>query len=252
VILGASAGFVLRTWPLREADRIVSIYTEEEGKVRGVAHGATRPKSKWAGALDPLTEVHVEWRAKDGQDLVSLRDVSILFSPYHPSPDLGVSWTLAFLAELLDESTAAGDPDATLYRLVRSCSAALTVGTDPLCIARYFEAWVLRLAGLLPDLSTCAGCSEPLGEEGGTWHWSLHGIGCTGCLDQERSDGAVVLAADLAWLDETRRLSPAALERPEGRTLPRVSVVLRHLLREFLGKELNSARFLDELERLES
>ena len=83
-------GFVLRKWPLRDSDVIVSVFTREHGKIRGVAHGARRGRSKWSGALEPLTLVELHWRQREGQELVSLRDVTIEHSPYHPMPGLAV------------------------------------------------------------------------------------------------------------------------------------------------------------------
>lgn len=249
-----ATGFVLRTWPLRESDLIVSLFTLEEGKLRGVAHRALRPKGRWSGALEPMTEIEVRFRAREGQELVSLSEPSIVRSPYHPPPPLEVNWTLAFLAELTEASTALHDADPVLDRLLRSCVDALLDGRDCFAVARYAEAWVLRLAGVLPELDACAGCGAPLGEEGGTWHWSLHGFGCASCLDPERNEGGVTaFPGDLAWLEETRRRGPGQVSVPERRALKRIGVLLRRMVGEHLGgKELKSERFLQELERLES
>ena len=136
MIDGSGTGFVLRTWPLRESDLIASILTQEDGRIRGVAHRATRPKSRWGGALEPLTEIHVHWRTRDGQDLGTLTDVSIVRSPYQGDANLGVTWTLAFLAELIETSTAPHDADETLYRLLGSSVDALLGGQDVFVVAR--------------------------------------------------------------------------------------------------------------------
>lgn len=250
---GRAAGFVLRTWPLRESDLIVSAFTLEDGKMRGVAHRAKRPKGPWAGALEPLTEITFHHRAREGQELSSLSEPSILRSPYHPSPPLEVNWTLAFLAELVEATTAAHDPDPVLYRLLHSSVDALLEGQDVFTVARYAETWVLRLAGVLPELHSCAGCGQDLRDEGGTWHWSLHGFGCASCLDSERNEGGVTaFPSDLDWLERTRRHSPAEIDVPERRVLKRIGVLLRRMLGEHLGgAELKSERFLLELEKLE-
>lgn len=252
MIQGRATGYVLRTWPLRESDLIVSAFTLEDGKLRGVAHRAKRPKGPWAGALEPMTELTVHYRVREGQELSSLSEPSILASPYHPSPPLEVNWTLAFIAELVEVTTALNDPDPTLYRLLHSSVAALLGGHDVFAVARYVQTWVLRIAGLLPDLETCAGCGSELGEDGGTWHWSLHGFGCASCLDPERNDGGVTaFARDLAWLSETRRSSPSGISVPETKVLRRIGVLLGRVLGEHVGgAELKSERFLAELEKL--
>jgi DNA repair protein RecO (recombination protein O) len=243
-------GFVLRTWPLREADAIVSIFTLEHGKVRGVAHRARRPKSPWLGALEPLTEIDIHWRRREGQDLVSLRDVSIVRSPYPAKPDLGLIWTLAYLADLFEAIGQEGDEDETLYRLVGTLVDAAQAGAARSVLARYAEAWALRLTGVLPDFSRCASCGASLRAEGGTWQWRLSGLACSACAGPAAADPAV-LAADLLFLEEIRRRPPAEVASPEPAVARRVRALLGQVLRELLGRELKSARFLDELERVE-
>ena len=73
--LHSSTAFILGTYALRETDRIVSILTRDFGKKRGVARGARRPRSTFAGALEPMTEADVVYYEKEGGDLVSIRAV---------------------------------------------------------------------------------------------------------------------------------------------------------------------------------
>lgn len=244
----SGTGFVLRTWPLRESDLIVSAFTLEHGKIRGIARAALKPKSRWAGALDPMTEVAFEWRQKEGEELVSLSDGSIVRSPYRQERDLATTWSLAFIAELVDATALAGDPEPTAYRLVTASVDAMLSGAAPVLVARYVQAWLLRLHGVLPDARECVTCGASLAAEGGTWHWSLHGVACPRC---HSGDGVALLAEDLAFLEHVRRVAPARLEPPDPLVLRRVSMLLRHVTRELMGsKELRSERFLDELDRL--
>jgi len=246
MISGRDTAFALRTWPLREADLIVSAYAREHGRIRGVARGAMRPKGRWAGALDALTEIEVEWRAREGEELLGFTDGSIVRSPYRAGLGLDATWALAFVAELVDLTAPAGDADETLYRLLRATVDAALAGAPAVALARYAQAWVLRLHGVLPDEAACVACGEPL-REGGAWHWSLHGIGCSRCHRGE--EGVVVMPQDLAFLESVRRIAPKDLSPPDPAVLRRVGNLLRHVTREALGRELRSERFLDELER---
>jgi DNA repair protein RecO (recombination protein O) len=250
VIQDSGTGFVLRTWPLRESDLIVSVFTVEHGKIRGVARAARRPKSRWLGALDPMTEIDLEWRSREGEELLNLTDCSIVRSPYHVAQDLGVTWTLAFVSELVEVTAPAQDPDETVYRLLRSAVEALLAGTSHQVVARYVTAWILRLHGVLPDSLACAGCGRSLAAEGGQWHWRLHGVGCAACLHGE-SGGIALLPQDLAFLEDVRRKGPGAVPVPDARVLRRTGVFLRHLLHEMAGRTLNSERFLEELDKME-
>ncbi len=242
-------GFALRTWPLREADLIVSLYTLEHGKVRGVARGAVRPKSRWAGALNPMTEIAVQWNEREGEELVSLSDCAIVRSPYRREADLARSWSLAFIAEIMDATAPAHDADETAYRLLRAAMDAVEADVAAVTVARYVQAWILRLAGVLPDARACVACGAAILRDGGAWHWSLHGIACSRCHGGH--EGVTLQAADLALLDAWQRQAPTQLPAADPTSLRRLSVLLGQVTRELMGgRQLRSERFLDEALRL--
>ena len=141
---------VLRTYKLGEADRIVVFLTRDRGKKRGVAKGARRPRSRFTGALEPLTEVSVAYFEKERRELVGLNYAETRRSPLMlGSPDaLGY---VSYFAELLDEWAQEADADERLYRLGASMLDALAAGTPVEPLARYFEYWLLRLQGVYPE-----------------------------------------------------------------------------------------------------
>ena len=141
---------VLRTYKLGEADRIVVFLTRDRGKKRGVAKGARRPRSRFTGALEPLTEVSVAYFEKERRELVGLNYAETRQSPLAlSSPDaLGY---VSYFAELLDEWAQEADADDRLYRLGASMLDALAGGAPVEPLARYFEYWLLRLQGVYPE-----------------------------------------------------------------------------------------------------
>ena len=141
---------VLRTYKLGEADRIVVFLTRDRGKKRGVAKGARRPRSRFTGALEPLTEVSVAYFEKERRELVGLNYAETRRSPLLlGSPDaLGY---VSYFAELLDEWAQDADADDRLYRLGASMLDALAAGAPVEPLARYFEYWLLRLQGVYPE-----------------------------------------------------------------------------------------------------
>jgi DNA repair protein RecO (recombination protein O) len=150
---------VLRTYKLGEADRIVVFLTRERGKKRGVAPGARRLRSRFAGALEPLTEARLAYFESERRELVSLNYAEPVQSPLRaPHPEaLGYSH---YFAELIDAWAPEADPDERLFRLGTSVLDALAHGTAVEPLARYFECWLLRLQGVYPselDLSRAAG-----------------------------------------------------------------------------------------------
>lgn len=141
---------VLRTYKLGEADRIVVFLTRDRGKKRGVAKGARRQRSRFTGALEPLTEVHVAYFEKERRELVGLNYAETVRSPLALGSSDALGY-VSYFAELLDEWAQEADADDRLYRLGASMLDALAAGTPVEPLARYFEYWLLRLQGLYPE-----------------------------------------------------------------------------------------------------
>jgi DNA repair protein RecO (recombination protein O) len=214
VPLYTADALVLRTYKLGEADRIVVFLTRDRGKKRGVAKGARRPRSRFMGALEPLTEVRVAYFEKERRELVGLN-----YAETHRSPlmlaDQDALGYVSYFAELLDEWAQEADADDRLYRLGASMLDALSAGVAVEPLARYFEYWLLRLQGVYPETR--------------------------GTL----SDGAV------AFLTAARSVAPQQVG--EVRTPPQVLKELENVHRSLIGmhleKTLKSDRVLRDLRR---
>jgi DNA repair protein RecO (recombination protein O) len=167
VPLYTADALILRTYKLGEADRIVVFLTRDRGKKRGVAKGARRPRSRFAGSLEPLTEARVAYFERERRELVGLnfaepiRSPLTLMRPTSPAGRTrGVSAVpvdeaafgyVGYFAELLDEWAQEADADERLYRLGTSTLGALADGAPVEPLARYFEYWLLRLQGVYPE-----------------------------------------------------------------------------------------------------
>ena len=151
--LHTADALILRTYKLGEADRIVVFLTRDRGKKRGVAKGARRPRSRFVGALEPLTEVRVAYFEKERRELVGLNYAETVRSPLAVlgSPDLDAFGYIGYFAELLDEWAQEADADDRLYRLGASMLDAFGAGAPVEPLARYFEYWLLRLQGVYPE-----------------------------------------------------------------------------------------------------
>jgi DNA repair protein RecO (recombination protein O) len=141
---------VLRTYKLGEADRIVVFLTRDRGKKRGVAKGARRPRSRFNGALEPLTEARVAYFEKERRELVGLNYVETVRSPLMLTATDALGY-VSYFAELLDEWAQEADADERLYRLGAAMLEALAAGAPVEPLARYFEYWLLRLQGVYPE-----------------------------------------------------------------------------------------------------
>jgi len=246
---------ILRTYKLGEADRIVVFLTRDRGKKRGVANGARRPRSPFAGALEPLTRVGVTYYEREQRDLVRLSYAESQRSPLLASRPDALSH-VGYFAELMDEWAQEGDPNERLYRLGTSTLDALAEGVPTAPVARYFEYWLLRLQGVYPPHVACHECGAALDDErGGAWlEPGGHVFTCDGCArGGTGEDGhAMTLSPDaLSFLAAAGRMSPRQLGTvPLGPRVDReLESIHRALMRLHLEKELRSTRVLRDLRR---
>ncbi len=150
---------VLRTYNLAEADKIVVSLTHANGLVRAVARGCRRLKNRFGAALEPFTLLQITYYQKENQDLVSLRQAEILKSHFHLSSDAETLTGLAYMADLVIEFSPPHQANEKLFRMVKACLQAVAASPGDLqTVLRYFEIWLLKLEGFLPDIKRCAVC----------------------------------------------------------------------------------------------
>jgi DNA repair protein RecO (recombination protein O) len=239
----ASDAFILATYPLRERDRIVSFLTRDGGKKRGVARGSRGPRSAFAGALEPMTEVRMLYFEREGRELVSLDSADVIRSSFPLSKDLDRALLLSALAESLQTFVSDSDPAEPFYRLGRHALDALFAGGAADSVAAYFDVWILKLSGLFPSPAECVVCGAPLEPTGAL----LFDESRPGFLHADCRRGEVfrLSAAARQTLRTilTAPLDPAA--RPPG--LSEIATVARRARRHFLGHELKSQRVLSDV-----
>ncbi len=249
--LYSADALVLRTYKLGEADRIVVFLTRDRGKKRGVAQSARRPRSRFAGALEPLTEVRVAYFEKEQRELVSLNYAEPVRSPLStPNPDaLGYS---AYFAELIDAGAADADPDERLYRLGVATLEAVTAGGAVEPLARYFECWLLRLQGVYPPEVACGVCGEEFGAGDGAFlAVDGHGFVCRSCHGAHGTEDRYLSAQALAFLQAARRVRPseAAALGASPSVLRELEVAHRALIAAHFDRTLKSVRVVQDLTR---
>ena len=175
--LRESEAIVLRTYPMREADLLVTLFTRVEGKVRGVARSAKKSKRRFGGALEPLTYVRAFYDVKEGQDLARLDSCEVLESPLASEVTYARAVALGHIAELLDELLPDREANDAIFRLTLSVLHVLT-GSDVWMPVTYFELWMTRLVGFLPELTECVVCGRELNGSRAYFHALADGLMC--------------------------------------------------------------------------
>lgn len=247
-----SEALILRTYKLGEADRIVVFLTRDRGKKRGVAKGARRAKSRYTGALEPMTRAGVAYYEREQRDLVRINYVEPQQSPLSVIGSLGAGASVlghvGYFAELIDEWAPEAHADERLYRLGSSVIDAVAAGAPIERLARYFEYWILRLQGVYPAIRSCPGCSGAL-DPGAVMPPREHMFVCRRCA--QPGHGTDVSAAALSFLRAAGKTPPEAMARLEldGSASRELETAHRRLLNTHLEKELKSVRVLREMGR---
>jgi DNA repair protein RecO (recombination protein O) len=241
--LYTAEALILRTYKFGEADRIVVFLTRDRGKKRGVARGARRARSRFSGALEPLTRTEVAYFEREHRELVGLNYAEPLQSPLSATDGAALGY-VGYFAELIDEWAPEADPNERLFRLGAAALDALVTGTPVDRLVRYFEYWLLRLQGVYPSLVTCQRCRRPLASEGAWLRQPGQVLLCGGCVERVRppdlSPGA------LAFLRRVAGVAPGHLGGvdPGPGVLYELERVHRALIMAHLEREPRSSRVL--------
>lgn len=225
---------------LQEADRIVSVLTAEHGRVRGVAKGSKRKFSRFAAPLHPLAKVKAGWAEKQS-DLVRFSSLDLLRPADGLHQDLETIVYSSYIADQAETFAQEREAAPELYRLLDRVVAALLGGGDVNAIVRYFELWVLRLAGIMGEPGACASCGKRLSERAAI---GPDGFVCGDC-DGDETIGRQALG----FIVLSRHRSPEDLVTLQWpvEVLAEVEGVCATIRRRFLNTELRSYSILKQL-----
>jgi DNA repair protein RecO (recombination protein O) len=149
---------VLRTWKLGEADRIISLFTRDNGKVRAVAKGVRKPGSRFGARLEPTSHVSLQMHRGKG-DLDTITQVELVARHTNIRGDLDRFGHAAAMLEAVDNLTPDREPHPELYEMLYRALHTLDVHSSPLVTAAFFMK-VLALEGVEPHVDACVNCGE--------------------------------------------------------------------------------------------
>jgi DNA repair protein RecO (recombination protein O) len=147
-----SETFVLRTYPFKEADLIVSFFTRDQGKLRGVARRARRPKSPFGSGLERLSQVRMAYFLRENSELANLSGCELIESQFGLQKDYSCSVALDYFTEVAEHLLPPHEPSEKFFRLLRSTLDYLRAGGVVWTAVDYFSLWSVRLTGVLPEL----------------------------------------------------------------------------------------------------
>ena len=151
-----SETYVLRTYPFRESDLIVSFFTRDQGKLRGVARRARKPKNNFGSGLERLSLVNLSYSQKENRELVNLNSCDLLQSQFDLLTDFDASVALDYVAEVSEHMLPPHEANERFFRLITAvlCHMHERAPGAIWTAITYFSLWATRLSGFLPDLAS--------------------------------------------------------------------------------------------------
>ncbi|WP_455378951.1 DNA repair protein RecO [Petrachloros mirabilis] len=196
-----------------DADRIVTFYTRHLGKIRGVARGARRFKSRMGAALEPLTICELNLVEKAGDSLYRVSQVDLVEPFVQFREDLTLMAAAARMTNVVGAVTPEGDPDPRLFQTLEQGLRALVLSKDPLLTTLLFQIRLLGLTGFRPQIDHCAGCGKTKVIQEPQFSPLSGGLVCQMCAACQRIPCLPLSRGSLAFLQQALRLAPSMITR---------------------------------------
>ena len=230
-----------------EADRLVTLYTRQRGKIRAVAKGARKPRSRKGGHLQPFTQITIQLARARGPFIITQVETLEAYLPLRE--DLNLTGNASYLVELLDRfSYDEEEANSALFRLLGDSLSRLARGDDTWVVVRYYEMRLLDFLGFRPQLFECANCGEEIKAEDQDFSAAQGGILCPNCGTDQSSVRPIKVEV-LKYLRHFQRSSYAEARRadPNPKIQAKVENLMQFYLTYLLERGLNSPRFLREV-----
>jgi len=179
--LRETEAIVLRTYHLAEADKIASLFTRQMGRLRAVAAEARQTKSRYGAALAPLSHVRVFIFEREHRDLLRMNSAELIESFFDMQKDYRIQLAAQYIAEVAERLVPEKEANERLFRLFLAVLRSLKHSGEVTRPLLYFDYWMLRLAGFLPDFEHCQNCQGALGGQGGYYGPGSEGLLCESC-----------------------------------------------------------------------
>jgi len=238
-----SEAIILRSFPLGEGDRLISFFSRTEGRLRGVASGARKPKSRFGSTLEMFSYVRIWYFERETRDLVRINQCDLIESFMDAQRDYVSTLAFALLSEATEGVLGEREAAEANFRLLLVAARALKSGASSVLVLAYFAFWSVRLGGWMPRLDRCSLCNTELGEA--AYVSGERGVICGNCrLPGERAISQQALAV-------MRRMATEKLESlmtaiAGDRNVSEVMDFMFDVIEFHIEKRLQSRRLLEE------
>lgn len=241
--LRESEAIVLQSYPLGEADRLVSFLSRTMGRVRGVAAGARRTKSRFGAALERMSYIRIWFFERETRELVRISQCELIESFVTTFRDYSAGVTLALMAEITEAVLPDHEPADPSFRLLLLSAQTIKQRREFVLPLAYFVLWTVRLGGWLGSLERCVRCASDLATVGYVSS-AAPGVFCAKCRTpgMRAISGNAINAAHRMLREKLDKLSSEDFSAPALREL---TTYLLDLLEHQIERKLKAREMLE-------
>lgn len=236
---------VLRHTDWGEADRLLVLFAREMGKIRAVAKGVRKPRSRKAGHIEPFSRVSLQLAYGHDVWIITQAELQDSFQPIHDN--LLKTAYAAYVIELLDRFSYEEGENQALYRLLTEALQRISEEQDPFVAVRYFEIRILDVLGFRPNFFQCVECGREIEPQDQFFSALQGGVRCPKCGLSVASRPLSVRALHCLRHYQRSRYSEAIRLIPPDTVRPELESVLNFYLTYLLERKLNSPEFIKEI-----
>jgi DNA repair protein RecO (recombination protein O) len=240
---------VLRHSNFGEADRVLVIYTRDQGKIRTIAKGVRKIKSRKAGHLEPFSRITLQLAR--GHDLAIITQAETVESYSNIRTSLELTGYTAVVIELVDRFTFEAEENRLIYQILTETLHRLDQGEDPFITVRYYEIHLLDALGYRPELFACSVCRKEIQPIDQYFSPEQGGVVCPQCARNISGARPISMQA-LKYLRHLQRspFADAGKAHPDSSTRAEMEDVIQDYLTYILERSLNAPRFLREIHHI--
>jgi len=237
---------VIKKTKLGEADRILTLFTPDLGRIQAVAKGVRKPKSKMAGHLELLTHSHLVLAKGHNLDTITACQTVNAFLPL--KNDLELTAYALYVTELAEQFTIEDQENRPLFELLRDTLQRLCEAGNRDMVLHHYEMQLLDQAGYRPELRRCVDCEKPLQPVTNYFSFSEGGVLCPDCCGTRPYACTLpVTTLKVMRLLQDNDIATALKLKITGSLADELEEVIRRYVKYLLEKDVKSTVWMDKL-----
>jgi DNA repair protein RecO (recombination protein O) len=243
-----SEAIVLRRSNFGEADRLLTLFTQDFGKTRALAKGARKPQTRKSGHVELFMRTNFMFAKGKNIDIITQAELVESYPALRE--DLVRTTYASYVVELLDRFTVEEDPDPRKYKLLSDALGWLAVVEDQRLATRYYELRLFSLAGFQPQLFRCVSCGQQIEQQDQFFSADLGGLLCPKCQGADRRARPIsAVAVKVLRYLQIRDWETVSVLHLKSHVHGELEGLMHYYLRHILERDLKSIDFLFRLRR---